>query len=139
MEDERDVVYAGLGPLAAVLLGMALVPFRGVTTASNFTFAFMALIIVVAEWGGRVAALLTAVVSALSLNFFLTEPYHRLTIHGRDDVIAFVGLGACGLLAAALGSARSRRIRDLEVSLRQAGASPPSNPKPSGGVARRLG
>src|SRR4029450_2438335 len=107
MEDERDLIYAGIGPVAAILIGMALVPFRDLTTASNFTFVFLALIILVAEWGGRAAALLTAVTAALSLNFFLTEPYLRLTIHSRDDVIAFAGLGACGLLAAALGSDRS--------------------------------
>ncbi len=118
MEDERDVVYASLGPLAAILVGMALVPLRGVTTASNFTFVFLVLVILVAEWGGRAAALLTAVAAALSLNFFLTEPYLRLAIHGRDDVIAFVGLGACGLLAAALGSERSRRARDLAAARR---------------------
>jgi K+-sensing histidine kinase KdpD len=76
------------------------------------------LIIVVAEWGGRTAALLTAVVAALSLNFFLTKPYLRLTIHSRDDVIAFVGLAACGLLTAALGSARSRRVRNLDAARR---------------------
>jgi K+-sensing histidine kinase KdpD len=118
MRDERDVLYAGLGPLAAILIGMALVPFRGMTTASNFTFVFMALVILVSEWGGRAAALLTAVTAALSLNFFLTAPYLRLTIHGRDDILAFVGLGACGLLAAALGSDRSRRTRDLEAARR---------------------
>jgi K+-sensing histidine kinase KdpD len=114
VREERDIVYAGLGPLAALILGMALVPFREVTSASNLTFVFLALIIVVAEWGGRAAALVTAVVAALSLNFFLTKPYLRLTIHGRDDIIAFVGLAACGLLAAALGSSRSRRARELE-------------------------
>lgn|SRR5262249_31014381 len=118
MEDERDVVYAGLGPLAALLLGMALVPFREVTSASNLTFVFLAVVIVVAEWGGRAAAFFTAVVAALSLNFFLTKPYLRLTIHSRDDVIAFVGLAACGLLAAALGSSRSRRARDLQAARR---------------------
>jgi K+-sensing histidine kinase KdpD len=118
MEDERDLIYAGIGPLAAILIGMALVPFRELMTASNFTFVFMALIIMVAEWGGRAAALLTAVTAALSLNFFLTKPYLRLTIHSRDDIIAFAGLGACGLLAAALGSQRSRRTRDLLAARR---------------------
>jgi hypothetical protein len=118
MEDERDLVYLGVGPLAAILVGMALVPFRELTTASNFTFIFMALIIVVAELGGRGAALATAVTSALSLNFFLTQPYLRLTIYSKHDIVAFVGLGACGLLAAALGSRRSQRIADLRAAHR---------------------
>ncbi len=118
MEDQRDLIYLGVGPLAAILIGMALVPFRDLTTASNFTFFFMALTIVVAELGGRGAALATAVTAALSLDFFLTRPYLQLTIDSKHDVIAFAGLGACGLLAAALGSKRSQRIADLRAAHR---------------------
>jgi len=52
-EDADRLFYLGAGPLAALLLGVALVPARGLTTASNFTFLFLALTIVVAEFGGR--------------------------------------------------------------------------------------
>ncbi len=110
MDDDDRLIYLGFGPLAAIVLGVGLVPLRGVTIASNFALAFLALTIVVGELGGRVAAVATALVSALSLNFFLTEPYRRLTIHGKDDIIAFVGLALLGLLAAALGSPRRRRL-----------------------------
>jgi K+-sensing histidine kinase KdpD len=102
--------------MAAVLLGAALVPLRGVTTASNFTFAFLVLTIVVAEFGGRWAAVATALASALSLDFFLTQPYLRLTIADKHDIIAFVGLGVCGLVAAALGSGRRERTANLRVA-----------------------
>jgi hypothetical protein len=108
-DDGRDLVYLGAGPLAAIVLGIALVPLRDATTASNFTFLFLALTIVVGELGGRVAAIGTAVASALSLNFFLTEPYLTLRIDARNDVIAFVGLAGCGVLAAALAKQRGRR------------------------------
>ena len=60
METTRRL--AGLhrrGPLLAILLGIALIPFRESTTASNLTFAFVVLTIVVAEFGGRTAALAT--------------------------------------------------------------------------------
>jgi len=66
--------------MEAILLGAALVPLRGYTTASNFAFAFVALTIVVAEMGGRGAAVATALCSGLSLDFFLTETYMKLTI-----------------------------------------------------------
>jgi K+-sensing histidine kinase KdpD len=95
------------------------------TPAANFTFVFMALTIVVAEVGGRRAAVVTALSSALSLDFFLTEPYLKLTIAGKDDVLAFVGLTACGLVAAAFGAtherheARSRYLDLLEEALAQ--------------------
>ena len=114
MDDESEsLFYLGVGPMAAILLGVALVPLRGLTTASNFTFAFLALTIAVAEFGGRRAAVGTALSSALSLDFFLTEPYLRLAIADKHDVIAFVGLTACGLIAAALGAQRGERIATL--------------------------
>ncbi len=120
MEDDDDrLIYLAGGPLVAVLLGMALVPVRGFTTASNFTFLFMALTILVAELGGRAAAVATALVSALSLDFFLTQPYLRLSIADKHDVIAFLGLTACGLIAAAVGSQRGDRVRSLRASREQ--------------------
>jgi hypothetical protein len=108
-DDEDQLFYLGLGPMAAILLGGALTPLRGVTVASNFTFAFLALTIAVGEFGGRVPALATALVSALSLDFFLTRPYMRLAIHDKNDLVAFLGLAVCGLLAAFLGSPRRER------------------------------
>jgi K+-sensing histidine kinase KdpD len=107
MNDDGDnLIYLGVGPLAAMLLGMVLVPVRDFTTASNFTFLFLALIIVVAEFGDRKAAVATAVASALSLDFFLTQPYLRLEIRDKHDIIAFFGLAGCGLLTATLASRR---------------------------------
>jgi hypothetical protein len=117
IEEEDDgaesLLYLSLGPLAAIVLGMALVPLRDFTVPSNFTFAFLVLTIAVAELGGRWAALATAFTSALSLDFFLTQPYLRLTIAEKHDAIAFLGLLACGLMAAFLGSRRRARFRTL--------------------------
>jgi len=107
-DDGKDLIYLGAGPIAAILLGMLLIPLRGYTVASNFTFLFLGLTIVVAEFGGRGAAVATAVASALSLDFFLTEPYMQLAIASKHDVIAFFGLAGCGLLAAVLASDRRR-------------------------------
>jgi len=118
----RDLPYLGAGPLAAVLLGVALVPLRGLTTASNLTFAFIVLTIVVAEYGGRWTAVASALSSALSLDFFLTQPYLRLAIAEKHDVIAFFGLAGCSLLAAALGSKRSERVANLRAARAHADA-----------------
>ena len=110
----ESVPHAGLfylpgGVIAAILLSMALTPVRELTNAGNFIFAFVILIIVVGELGGRAAAVATAACSALSLDFFLTKPYLSLKIEQKHDVIAFVGLTLCGLVAAALGSRHGRR------------------------------
>ena len=109
-DDDDTLIYLGAGPLAAILLGMALVPVRGFTTASNFTFLFLALTILVGELGGRTAAFATAVVSALSLDFFLTEPYLQLSIDSKHDLIACLGLAGCGILAASLAAGVARAL-----------------------------
>jgi hypothetical protein len=99
--------------------------------ASNFTVVFIALTILVGEFGGRIAALATAMVSALSLDFFLTRPYMRLAMHDKNDLVAFVGLTGCGLLAAALGTPRRekqaarRRLDLVERALRHVEAGGP--------------
>lgn len=128
----------GVGGLAALALGGALVPLREVTSAANLAFAFVVLTIVVGELGGPLAATVTALVSALSLDFFLTRPYLRLAIAEKDDVVAFLGLAACGTVAAAFASRRARRDADLASSrrhlalfhaaLRALGGPPPSEP-----------
>ena len=101
-------VWIGVGLLGSLLLGIALIPLRSLTPACNLAFAFLAFTIIVAELGGRMAALVTAVASATSLDFFLTEPYFRLTMTKPDDVVAFLALAACGLIAAAFGKRRGR-------------------------------
>jgi two-component system sensor histidine kinase KdpD len=115
-DDDSPLFYLGAGPMAAILLGMALVPLRGFTTASNFAFVFVALTIAVAEFGGRWAAVATALCSALSLDFFLTQPYLTLTIAEKHDVMAVLGLTVCGLIAAAFGTQRSRRTAALSAA-----------------------
>jgi K+-sensing histidine kinase KdpD len=123
--DRRDQVWIPVGIIGAVALGMALVPLRGLTSASNLAFAFVAFVIAVAEFGGRAAALTAAVVSAMSLNFFLTEPYLTLTMSKTDDVVAFFGMAACGLIAAAFGTRREQstaaasRVREDLLALQR--------------------
>jgi hypothetical protein len=101
-------VWMVTGALGSMALAFALIPLRTQVAASNLAFVFMAFTIIVAELGGRGAALVTALIAAMSLNFFLTEPYLTLAISKTDDVIAFIALAACGLIAAAFGRRRER-------------------------------
>ncbi len=113
MKNSENLIIIAFGPLAAILLGMVLVPFRNVTSASNMTFLFLILTILIAEYGGRWAAFATALSSAVSLDFFLTEPYLRLAIKGIHDIIAFAGLTVCGLMVAAFSSRRGKDESEL--------------------------
>ncbi len=109
MKEQDEIrVWVVAGAAGSLVLSIVLIPFRTLTAASNLAFVFLAFTIVVAELGGRPAALVTAIVSAMSLNFFLTEPYLTLTITKPDDVIAFLALAVCGLIAAAFGKRRER-------------------------------
>ncbi|MBI4012755.1 MAG: DUF4118 domain-containing protein [Candidatus Rokubacteria bacterium] len=126
-QDSESGLWVAIGGIGAIAIGIALVPLRSVTSASNLAFVFLILTIVVAEFGGRAPGLATAVVSALSLNFFLTEPYLTLAIDKPDDVVAFVALAVSGLIAAAFGRRRARSSalvsgvrRDLEALERTA-------------------
>ena len=118
-DDSSPLIYLAMGSLAAIGLGIALIPFREATSASNFTLPFLVLTIVVAEFGGRWAAVATAMVSALSLDFFLTQPYLHLAIQDKHDIIAFGSLIVCGLVVANLGSTRTERNADLRAARRQ--------------------
>ncbi len=114
-----DLVYWVGGPLAALVLGACLIPLRDLTPTGNLTFAFVALTIVVAQFGGRTVGIATAVASAISLDFFLTRPYFRLAIEDKHDVVAFLGLTACGVIASALSGhpdrAPERTVTDQDA------------------------
>lgn len=114
--DDHRTVWLPLGIFAAIALGVVLIPLRGVTPAANLAFAFLVLTIVVAELGGRTAAIATAAVSAMSLNFFLIDPYLTLSIDKTDDLVAFVALAVCGLIAAAFGTSRARSTAQADRS-----------------------
>src|SRR3979411_2694665 len=101
-------VWMVTGALGSMALAVALIPLRTQVAASNLAFVFIAFTIIVAELGGRGAAPVTALIAAMSLTFFLTEPYLTLTISKSDDVVAFFALAACGLIAAAFGRRRGR-------------------------------
>jgi hypothetical protein len=107
-----------VGALGAIGLGIALIPLRSVTSASNLAFAFLIFTVVIAEVGGRAAGLTTAVVAALSLNFFLTEPYLTLTIDRPDDIVAFAALAVSGLIVAAFGRRRARSAERADSTRR---------------------
>jgi len=112
MHDRTETLfYSAVGPMAALLLGVAFMPLRGMTPASNFSIAFLVLTIVAGELGGGWAAVTTALTSSLSLDFFLTQPYLRLSMYAKDDVIAFIGMTVCGLVAAAFAARRGEGIR----------------------------
>ena len=73
-EDADRLFYLGIGPITAILLGVGLIPFRGLTITSNFTFAFVGLTILAGELGGRGPALATALSLGTEPRFLPDQP-----------------------------------------------------------------
>ena len=108
-EDDDRLLYLGLGPLAAILLGGALMPARELVMTSTLAYPFIILTMVAAEFGGQAAGFGTAVTSVLSMDFFLMKPYLRISVDEKHDLTTLLGLAACGFVAAALGARRRRK------------------------------
>ncbi len=93
--------------MAVLLVG--LVVLTAVTSArreqlelSSTLLLYLGLVIGVAVIGGRIAASVAALVSAVTVNFFFVQPRYTLAIRDADDVIALVVFVAVGLVVGAL-------------------------------------
>lgn len=91
------VLVAGLLLLTAVAHAL-----HGTIELSTELLLYLALVIGVAVIGGRVAATVAAVSSALTVNYFFVQPRYTLAIDDADDVIALVVFVAVGLIVGAL-------------------------------------
>lgn len=91
------VLVAGL-----VLLTTVAHALRDTIELSTELLLYLGLVIGVAVIGGRVAATVAAVSSALTVNYFFVQPRYTLAIDDADDVIALVVFVAVGLIVGAL-------------------------------------
>lgn len=106
--DTAIMVAAVLAPVA---VAAALIPWRArLDTADNALF-LVVVIVAVASTGRRMAALVAALVSALSFDYFLTRPYYSLRISREQDLITEILLLVVGVAVGEL-AARGRRHRD---------------------------
>jgi K+-sensing histidine kinase KdpD len=106
---EQDVLTATLGGLALLVFSMFLVPVREFLGPANIAIILLVGVQALAVIGGRRAAITGAVVAALSFDFFFTEPYLRLVIDDRYDIITAVLLLVTGIVTSELGDLRLRR------------------------------
>lgn len=99
---------AAVGALSALIIAGALVPFRDHLPNADMALALVVPVLLAAIIGGRIAGALTAVVSAMTFDFFFTQPYLSLRISSKDDFATFVVLFIVAMVAAEVGI-RSRR------------------------------
>jgi K+-sensing histidine kinase KdpD len=92
---DRVAVLAGLcAPLA---LAAILVPFRSSFPNTDAALALLLVVVGVAANGHRLAGIVAAVSAAVWFDFFLTEPYERLSITSRTDIETTVLLLVIGV------------------------------------------
>jgi Domain of unknown function (DUF4118) len=109
------IAVAALGPIVVASL---LVLVRDQTASANTALVLVVVVVAAAALGGRWPAIIAAIVSAISFDFFLTRPYGSLKIDDADDIITTILLLAVGLIVGEVvvwahrGHRQSRRGRD---------------------------
>jgi K+-sensing histidine kinase KdpD len=117
----EGVVWGAGAFLASLVVGVALVPFRGSIGLENVAIVYLAVVALASAVGGRAAGLVAALSAALSYNWFFTTPYYTLRIDSVSQVVTVVLLFAAGLLASLGGRANRRagvRVREDEDAIR---------------------
>jgi len=94
------------------LLTLALDQVQGTLNLPTDMLLFLVLVVVVAMVGGMWPALVAAVASSLSVNWFFTEPIHTFTIAEGENLIALVTFLVVAALVSALVTQVSRRSAD---------------------------
>ncbi len=120
--DQRfDRIAYGAAVLVPIAVGLALYPARGHIVEANLALVYVVCIVAVASAGRRGAAAVTAVVSALSFDYFCTRPYLSLRITKSADLttellLLVVGLAVGELAARGRGARRQARAGSERLS-----------------------
>ena len=100
------LAVAAFGPL---LIAGVLVPFRDDLASANIVLVFVLAVVSGAAIGTRWSGALTAVVAAMSFDFFFTRPYQSLKIDDADDIATTVLLLVIGFAVAEIVTSSRRR------------------------------
>lgn len=110
----KKYLFAVGGFLALTMIAWML---RETLTLANFTMLYTLLVLIIAIRLGTYPAMSTALVSFLTINFFLTRPYYTFLVADSRDVIDLAVFIVVAVLAGQLG-ARART--QTEVANRRA-------------------
>ncbi len=109
-----DSVGLLLGAGGAVLVAGVLVPARETVGTANVALILSGLV-VLAALASRLAGIGTAVVAALSFNFFHTRPYRSLRISDGKDIATVCLLVFVGVVVSWFGEWRRSTARSADV------------------------
>ena len=95
-------VMRGAGVGVPILLAAVLALVRDAVTPSTAAMVLVLAVVGAATTGDRVAGVASAVSAAVAFDFFLTVPYHSLSIYDRDNVELAIVLVVVGLVVTEL-------------------------------------
>ncbi|MGZ6973335.1 MAG: DUF4118 domain-containing protein [Acidimicrobiia bacterium] len=97
MEDRPSTIAYAIGGLLPIAVAGAIVGLRSEIDTTNVALVLVLCVVGTAAFGGRGPAALSAVIAAVSYEFFFTKPYYSLRINSADDVETTLILLAIGL------------------------------------------
>ncbi|HZC70734.1 MAG TPA: DUF4118 domain-containing protein [Jatrophihabitans sp.] len=104
----RDRIAVGVGLVLPGAVSVALAPFRSSFHNTHAALVLVAVVVLVAANGHRVAGVTASASAAVWFDFFLTKPYERFSITHRADIETTVLLVAVGAAVTEL-AVRGRR------------------------------
>lgn len=115
MRSEDTIIGITLGALGTFFASAALVGVRGELRPEVIVLVLALFVVVVGRATNVVGSTLSAVVAALSFDFFFTKPYLTLRIANAKDIEVTIVLLAVAVVAGG-ASARTRREKRIALS-----------------------
>ncbi|MGZ4795284.1 MAG: sensor histidine kinase [Acidimicrobiia bacterium] len=105
--------------IAALLVGIALLPARGQLTSATVALLLVVVVVGAAIVGGSVAAVVTALVAAVTLNVGYIKPYGTLSVAELDKGIELVAFLVVATLVGQLVTGIVRRRSEVTEAVQQ--------------------
>lgn len=112
MEERPSPIAYAIGGLLPIAIAGALVGVRSEFDTTNVALVLVLVVVGTAAFGGRGPAALSAIIAALSYEFFFTRPFNSLRIDSADDVETTLILLAIGLAVGQLAVHARHTRRD---------------------------
>jgi len=112
MEERPSPIAYAIGGLLPIAVAAAMVGVRDEFDKTNVALVLVLVVVGTAAFGGRGPAALSAIITALSWEFFFTRPFNSLRINSADDVETFLILLAIGLAVGQIAVYARHRQRE---------------------------
>jgi two-component system sensor histidine kinase KdpD len=121
--EPRVIATAALEILLAVALATAgIAALQSTTPPARLEILYLLAVLAVAIRRGQVAALLTALLGALTMNYLFIAPRHQLAIAHSQDVVALIVLVIAAIVVGRLAAIGRERAAEAERRARIASA-----------------